>query len=482
MVVILLAALDTTIVATALPSIVADLRAFEDLSWIVTAYLVASTVTIPIYGKLGDIHGRRRMFVVAISIFLVGSLLCALAQDVGQLVGARVVQGLGAGGLLPLAQAAVADLLPPRDRGRYQGFISGTWAVAAVAGPLLGGWLTDSASWRWIFWLNLPLGAFALVVVLRTMRVRHVRTEHSLDVRGAVALSVGVVCVLLACSWGGSRYPWLSPEVLGACAAGVLSLAAFVWIARRAPEPILPLGLFRNRVFTVSVLGSVSWGATLFAVTIYVPLFVQGAQGFSATASGAALMPLLLTWTAVGVVVGQMISRTGRYRPFPIVGNALVIAGTVLLAMLDQDSSALAVVVATALMGGGMGMMVQAYLIATQNAVESAVVGTATAALQFFRSMGGSVAVAGLGGLLAARLSAELSERLGAAATRIDQDRLLEGGGAIPADLVTGAQHALAASLQSVFIALVPVAVFGFLVALRLEERPLRSRAASEPA
>jgi MFS family permease len=392
------------------------------------------------------------------------------------------VQGLGAGGLLPLAQAAVADLLPPRDRGRYQGFISGTWAVAAVAGPLLGGWLTDSASWRWIFWLNVPLGAFALVVVLRTMRVPHVRREHSLDVKGAVALSVGVVCVLLGCSWGGSRYPWLSPEVLGAFAAGALALAAFVWIARRAPEPLLPLGLFRNRVFTVSVLGSVSWGATLFAVTIYVPLFVQGVQGYSATASGAALMPLLLTWTAVGVVVGQMISRTGRYRPFPIVGNALVIAGTVLLAMLDQDSSALAVVAATALMGGGMGMMVQAYLIATQNAVETAVVGTATAALQFFRSMGGSVAVAGLGGLLAARLTTELSERLGAAATRIDPDRLLEGSAAIPADLVTGTQHALAASLQSVFIALVPVAVFGFLVALRLEERPLRTRAAGEPA
>jgi EmrB/QacA subfamily drug resistance transporter len=472
MVVILLAALDTTIVATALPSIVADLRAFEDLSWIVTAYLVASTVTIPIYGKLGDIHGRRRMFVVAIVIFLVGSLLCAVAQNVGQLVGARVVQGLGAGGLLPLAQAAVADLLPPRDRGRYQGFISGTWAVAAVAGPLLGGWLTDSASWRWIFWLNVPLGAFALLVVLRTMRVPHVRREHSLDVRGAVALSVGVVCVLLACSWAGSRYPWLSPQVLGAWAVGL----------RRAREPLLPLGLFRNRVFAVSVLGSVSWGATLFAVTIYVPLFVQGALGSSATASGAALMPLLLSWTAVGVVAGQIISRTGRYRPFPILGNALVIVGTLLLAMLDQDSSGLAVAIAAGVMGGGMGMMVQAYLIATQNAVENAVVGTATAALQFFRSMGGSVAVAVLGALLATRLSAELEERLGAAASRIDQDRLLEGGAAIPADLVTGTQHALAASLHSVFLALVPVAVFGFLVALRLEERPLRTRAASEPA
>ena len=227
----LLAALDQTIVATALPGIVADLRAFEDLSWIVTAYLVASTVTVPIYGKLGDLHGRRRMFVVAISIFLLGSLLCALAQNVGQLVGARVVQGLGAGGLLPLAQTAIADLFSPRERGRYQGLIGAMWAIAAIAGPLLGGTLTDSASWRWIFWLNLPLGVIALVVVMKTMRVHHERREHTVDVAGAVTLSVAVVCVLLACSWGGSRYAWGSPEVLGAAVCGALAFAAFLRIA-----------------------------------------------------------------------------------------------------------------------------------------------------------------------------------------------------------------------------------------------------------
>ena len=476
----LLAALDQTIVATALPGIVADLHAFEDLSWIVTAYLVASTVTVPIYGKLGDIHGRRRMFVVAISIFLLGSLLCAVSQNVGQLVGARVVQGLGAGGLLPLAQTAIADLFSPRERGRYQGLIGAMWAIAAIAGPLVGGTLTDSASWRWIFWLNLPLGAIALVVVMKTMRVHHERREHRVDVAGAIALSIGVVCILLACSWGGSRYAWDSPEVLVAAGCGVIALAVFVRIALRVPEPLLPLTLFRGQVFTVSSLASITFGALMFAVTIYVPVYVQGAQGRSATASGFALIPLLLTWTLMSFVCGQIISRTGRYRAFPIVGSAIVVVGAVLLSLLDAESSALQVAVAVAVIGVGMGTMVQTYIIATQNSVAATVVGTATAALQFFRSMGGSLAIAGLGALLAARLSAELTIALGDAASRIDQDRLLEGSTAIPAGLVAGTHEALAAALHTVFLALIPIALLGLVFALCLEERPLRT--ATEPA
>ena len=476
----LLAALDQTIVATALPGIVADLRAFEDLSWIVTAYLVASTVTVPLYGKLGDIHGRRRMFVVAISIFLVGSLLCALAQDISQLIGARVVQGLGAGGLLPLAQTAIADLFSPRDRGRYQGLIGAMWAIAAIAGPILGGTLTDAASWRWIFWLNLPLGGIALVVVLRTMRVNHVRREHRVDVAGAVTLSIAVVCVLLACSWGGSRFAWNSPELLAISAAGLLALAAFVRGQRRVAEPLLPLGLFRSSVFSVSSLASVTFGALMFAVTIYVPVYAQGALGATATASGIVLIPLLLTWTFMSFLCGQMISRTGRYRAFPIVGSLIVLAGTIILASLGSDATSLGLAVALAVIGAGMGTMIQTYIIATQNAVPGSVVGTATSALQFFRSMGGSLAVAGLGALLAARLAAELTARLGDAASRIDQDRLLEGSTAIPADLLAGTQHALGASLHTVFLALIPVAALGLVFALRLEERPLRTYAAGE--
>jgi EmrB/QacA subfamily drug resistance transporter len=473
----LLAALDQTIVATALPGIVADLHAFEDLSWIVTAYLVASTVTVPLYGKLGDIHGRRPMLIVAICIFLVGSLLCAVAQDVGQLIGARVVQGLGAGGLLPLAQTAIADLFSPRERGRYQGLIGAMWGLAAIAGPVLGGTLTDAASWRWIFWLNLPLGAFALFVVIRTMRVHHERREHSVDVAGAALLSLAVVCILLACSWGGSRYPWGSLEVLGVLAGGAVALAAFVLVSRRAPEPLVPFGLFRNATFTISSIAAFVFGALIFAVTIYVPLFAQGALATSATRSGVVLIPLLLTWSVTGFFCGQLISRTGRYKIFPAAGSVVVIGGVVLLGLAGSDASQGGLALALGVIGAGMGTQIQSYDIATQNAVAGAVVGTATAALQFFRSMGGSIAIAALGALLASRLADELPAHLGAAAGRIDQGRLLEGG-AIPADLLRGTQEALGASLHTVFLALIPLAAMGLILALRLEEHPLRTQAA----
>ena len=248
----LLAALDQTIVATALPQIAADLKGFEHLSWVVTAYLLASTVTVPLYGKLSDLYGRRRLFVVSISLFLVGSALCGFAQDMTQLIAFRALQGLGAGGLLPLSQAAIADLFSPRERGRYQGYIGSVWATAAVAGPLLGGTLTDTVSWRWIFWINLPLAAFALVVVMRTMRPGGRTREHQIDWLGAGVLSVGVSAILLACAWAGTDFAWTSPQVLAAFAIGALSIVVFLVVERRAPEPLLPLTLFRGRTFAVS--------------------------------------------------------------------------------------------------------------------------------------------------------------------------------------------------------------------------------------
>jgi EmrB/QacA subfamily drug resistance transporter len=443
---------------------------------VVTAYLLASTVTVPLYGKLSDLYGRRRLFVVAISVFVAGSALCGAAQSMGELIAFRALQGIGAGGLLPLSQAAIADLFSPRERGRYQGYIGAVWATAAVAGPLLGGTLTDTASWRWIFFINLPLGAIALLVVVRTMRVRSQMREHTIDFAGAVVLSVAVTGVLLACVWGGTTYPWGSPQVLGAAIVGVLLLAAFVALERRVPEPLLPLDLFRERTFAVSALAALVVGAVLFGVTIYSPVYIQGVIGASATNAGVVLIPLSFGWVLAAFVSGQLVSRTGRYRWFPIAGAAAVLAGAAGMTTLDAHSSQLTASAFLLLIGVGMGLSFQIYVIATQNSVDVSRLGVATAALQFGRTMGGSLAVAALGTLLANRLATELPAKLGAAAAaRVDTDRLLQGSTHVPPALLEGTRAALAASLHWAFVAIVPLALAGLVLAWLLPERPLRT-------
>ncbi len=454
----LLAALDQTIVATALPQIAADLQGFEHLSWVVTAYLLASTVTVPLYGKLSDLYGRRRLFVVSISIFLAGSVLCGLAQDMTQLVAFRALQGLGAGGLLPLSQAAIADLFSPRERGRYQGYIGSVWATAAIAGPLLGGTLTDTVSWRWIFWINLPLAAFALVVVMRTMRPGGRTREHRIDWAGAGLMSVGVSAILLACAWAGTDAAWSSAQVLGAFAAGAVAILIFVAVERRAPEPLLPLTLFRGRTFTVSTLAALGIGAVLFGITIYVPVYMQGVLGASATSSGIVLIPLTLGWVVASFTSGQLISRTGRYRVFPLVGSTLVLIGCVLLTALDASTSRALASAYLVVIGVGMGLMFQTFVIATQNRVEAADLGVATAAIQFFRSMGGSLAVAVLGALLISRLPAG-----------VDPNRLTSGTAQVP----EAAREALNHATHAVFVAIVPLAVVVLVLAFLLPEHEL---------
>jgi EmrB/QacA subfamily drug resistance transporter len=473
----LLAALDQTIVATALPQIVTDLQGFQHLAWVVTAYLVTSTVTIPLYGKLSDLYGRRRLFVVSISIFLAGSALCGLAGSMGQLIAFRAVQGLGAGGLIPLAQATIADLFSPRERGKYQGYVTSMWALAAVAGPLVGGTLTDAVSWRWIFFVNLPLGGIALAVVLRTMRAPEVRRQHRIDYAGAVVLAVAITGVLLACTWGGTTYPWGSPQVLGSAIAGLVLIGVFLAIERRATEPLVPLRLFANRIFAVSVGAQFVIGAILFAVTIYVPVYLQGALGDSATASGAVLITFMAGWTSVATIVGRLIARTGRYRPFPIAGAALALAGVTLLARLGPDAPHLAAAAVLLLTGCGMGLTNQSYIVATQNAVPGSQLGTATAGLQFFRAMGASITVAALGTLLTNRVTAELGSASGA----VDLDALLQGGGGAPS-LSRAAENALVSGLHSVFLVTAAVAVVGVALALALEERPLSAQAGAARA
>src|SRR3954447_10054184 len=355
----LLAALDQTIVATALPHIAGDLQGFQHLSWVVTAYLVASTVTVPLYGKLSDIYGRRPLFVVSITIFLVGSVLCGAAQSMNQLIAFRAVQGLGAGGLIPLSQTAIADLFSPRERGRYQGVIGAVWAVAAVAGPLVGGSLTDAVSWRWIFYINIPLGLVALVVVMRTMRVPTERREHKIDYLGAAVLSAAVTCLLLAAVWGGTSFSWNSPEVVGVGVAAVVLGILFVWLQRRVPEPLLSLELFNDRVFAISAVAGLVIGALLFGITVYMPVFIQAVLGASATASGVALIPLAGGWVTASFISGQVMARTGRYRIYPRVGSVLVLIGVSLLTQIGPGTSKSAIGGALILIGVGMGISFQ---------------------------------------------------------------------------------------------------------------------------
>ena len=468
----LLAALDQTIVATALPRIASDLRGFHQLSWVVSAYLVTSTITIPLYGKLSDLFGRRRLFVFAISVFVAGSLLCAAASSLAELVVFRAVQGIGAGGLLPLAQAAIGDLFPPRERGRYQGFVGSMWATAAICGPLLGGVLTDHASWRWIFLINLPLGGLALAAVLRTMPRQFVHRDHVIDWGGAALLSICATALLLACLWAGTD-GWGSARVIGALLTTLVTLAAFVHVERGAPDPLLPLALFRSPVPRVTAAGAAIVGALVLGLTIYTPVFVQGALGRSATSAGTILIPLSLGWVGSSFVSGQLITRTGRYRRFPILGGVLVLIGSVALVTLGSGSSSLAVAGMLLVTGTGMGLTWPVYVVAIQNAVEPSSLGTATASLLFFRTMAGSVAVAALGALLNSRLSAELESRLHAAAHAVDTNRIIHvasGGGAT--------QDALAAALHTVFVALVPLAALLLVLVLSLKELPLRARRA----
>ncbi|HET8673916.1 MAG TPA: MDR family MFS transporter [Thermoleophilaceae bacterium] len=478
----LLAALDQTIVATALPKIVSDLNGFEHLSWVVTAYLVSSTVTVPLYGKLSDLYGRRQLFIFAIVVFLAGSVLCGIAQSMGQLIAFRALQGIGAGGLIPLSQAAIADLFSPRERGRYQGYISAMWGIAAVAGPLLGGTLADHASWRWIFYINLPLGALALVVVARTMQAQtHIR-EHNIDYLGAAFLSGAITAILLATVWGGTTYPWGSWEVAGTAGAGVALLVAFCVLEPRVKEPLLPFEMFRNRVVFVACSAGLVIGALLFAVTIYAPVFMQDVLGSTATNSGALLIPLTLGWVAASVISGQLVARTGRYRVFPILGSTLVLVGFVLLTRLGTGSTLGTVSGYLIVIGVGMGVMFQVYVIAAQNAVQISQIGVVTGQINFFRSMGGSFAVAGLGALLTHRVTVELERHLGGAGQRIDPNRVVQSGAAhLPAHIAQGVQSSLSASLHSVFLACVPLAALGLLLAIVLEERPLRRHTAHSP-
>jgi len=475
----LLAALDQTIVSTALPTIVGDLGGLNHLSWVVTSYLLASTVSTPLYGKLSDLYGRKRLFELAIVIFLAGSALCGLAQNMASLIAFRGIQGLGAGGLMTLAMTIVGDVVPPRERGRYQGIIGAVFAFASIVGPLLGGFFVDNLSWRWVFYVNLPLGALALAVTGAVLKLPHRRTEHRIDYLGAALLTAAASSGLLGITWGGSQYAWSSPVIVGLLGAAAVLLAVFVWVESRAEEPIVPLRLFENDVFRIGAVTTFILGFAMFGAIVYLPLFLQVVRGQTATNSGLVLVPMMLAVVLASIGGGRWISRTGRYRAFPAVGCALLTVGLFLLSTMDVHVSRFTTSAYMVVLGLGMGLAMQVLVLAVQNAVDYRDLGTATGLVSFTRSMGGSFGVAIGGAILSNRLAANLSGR------HLDVNSLRSGPSriaALPPEIHHVVVHAFARSLDSVFLWAVPVAAIACLISIFLREAPLRSGQEPAPA
>lgn len=476
----LLAALDQTIVATALPTIVGELGGLDHLSWVVTAYLLTATASTPLYGKISDLYGRKVVFQAAILIFVVGSALSGAAHSMSQLIGARAVQGLGAGGLMTLALTIIADIVSPRERGRYQGYFGAVFAVSSVAGPLLGGFFTDHLTWRWVFYINLPLGIAALAVTSTVLNMPFTRRSHQVDYLGAAVLVAGVSSLLLALVWGGQAYAWGSPTILGLTAAGLVLLGFFVWWEHRASEPILPPALFRNSVFSVSTAVTFVLGLAMFGAIVFLPLYLQLVDGVSATASGLLLLPLMVGVLAASITSGRLVSKLGRYRIFPIIGTALLTVGMLLLSRLGADTSRVVAGAYMVVVGLGMGAVMPITTLAVQNAVAPRDIGTATSAVGFFRSMGGSFGTALFGAILANRLNYYLPHYLPAGAGAVAAGGTLTSTPAqlakLPPVIHDGIVQAFVHSLHVVYLAAAPVAAAGLVLAFFLREVPLRER------
>lgn len=483
----LLAALNQTIVATALPKIVADLGGFEHYSWVFSAYMLAATVTVPLYGKLSDIYGRRPLFVLAIVLFMAGSVVSGLAPSMSVLILGRVIQGLGAGGLIPLAMAVIADLIAPRERGKWQGLTGAVFGIASVVGPATGGWISDNASWRWAFFVSLPFGLLALVVVWRGFTMEPPHRSHRVDYVGAALLTAGVSSGLLATVWGGTQYPWASAEIVGLYTVCAVLLGVFLFWERRVPEPILPLDLFRNRTFAAAQVALFVIGAAMFGTIIFIPLFVQGVLGESATNSGAILTPLMLALILASVLSGQVVSRTGRYKAILLASPLVLAVGFYLLAQLDVHSTGAETTRDMVVVGIGLGLGMQTFVLVVQNAVPQSVMGVATSTTQFFRTIGATIGVTVMGALLTSRLHVELAARLpGSAQEQLggatSLGSLVAGGGqGLPADMAATLRDALAAAMHPVFVIGLPLMAVALAATLLIEQRELRRTVHEQP-
>ncbi|WP_109450329.1 MFS transporter [Streptomyces sp. ICBB 8177] len=475
----LLAALDQTIVSTALPTIVSDLGGLDHLSWVVTAYMLASTAATPLWGKLGDQYGRKRLFQTAIVIFLVGSALCGLARNMGELIGFRALQGLGGGGLMVLSMAIVGDIVPPRDRGRYQGLFGAVFGASSVLGPLLGGLFVDNLSWRWVFYINLPIGIVALAVIAVVLHIPVHRTKHVIDYAGTGVIAGVATCLVLVASLGGTTWAWGSPQIIGLAVLGVVLLGVFIAIERRAAEPVLPLRLFHIRTFTLcSVIGFVI-GFAMFGGMTYLPTFLQVVHGVTPTLSGVHMLPMVLGLLIASTGSGQVVSRTGHYKVFPIAGTAVVIVGLLLLHTLSETSGTWAMSGVFFVFGFGLGLVMQVLVLVVQNSVGYEDLGVATSGATFFRSIGASFGVAIFGTIFTNELRTELRAALtgkplppGFNPGQLQTDPHTISR--LPASTRAGVLHAYSVAITDIFLYAVPVTAVAFALAWFLKEQPLR--------
>jgi EmrB/QacA subfamily drug resistance transporter len=475
----LLAALDQSIVGVALPRIVSDLGGLDHLSWVVTAYLLTSTASTPLWGKISDLYGRRRIFQIAIAIFIIGSALCGVSQNLFQLILFRAIQGIGGGGLFAIAFAVIGDIIPARERGRYQGYFGAVFGVSSIAGPLLGGFFTDGPGWRWIFWINVPFGIAALVITSIALKLPVVRRDHSIDYVGAGAIVGAVSSLLLYLNWAGERYGWTAWQGLALVALSIVLAVAFVFIERGAHEPIIPLSLFRNRIFSVGTIYSFLLGSAMFGAIIFLPVYFQTAKEMSATESGLAMLPAVLGILSCSIASGILLTRFGRYKIFPVAGSIVMIGGLFLLSTIELDTPYWNIAIFAFLVGAGLGLSMQTITVAVQNSVEFRDMGVATSSVTFARSLGGAIGTAALGAVLGTRLVHYLGDQIPAGSNvstnNIDAIKELpDGVKSIVLTAYTGA-------IGDIFLFTIPVAVLGLVAALFLKEIPLRT-GASAPA